>query len=156
MSFWEQDFDKSVKKHFDFLKNNLENQNIYSSKFSEILQEMDIFDTEEIEENKEENSEDGKENPSNEDDKSEQDDKKNKALKTKQKSSIDSDYDIDEFNLDDQLSEIDQNEQNSEQIIQKSSKELNLDYKIFTNEFDEIIKAENLENTKSRFKLGKS
>ena len=74
---------------------------------------------------------------SNEDDKSEQDDKKEQSAKDETESSIDSDYDIDEFNLDDQLSEIDQNEQNSEQIIQKSSKELNLDYKIFTNEFDE-------------------
>ncbi len=156
LSYWEKDFDKSVKKHFDFLKNNLENQNIYSSKFSEILQEMDIFDTEEIEENKEENSEDGKENPSNEDDKSEQEDKKEQSAKDDTESSIDSDYDIDEFNLDDQLSEIDQNEQNSEQIVQKSSKELNLDYKIFTNEFDEIIKAENLESTEESFKLRKN
>ena len=40
-----KDFDKSINKHLKFLKDNLENQNKYSSKFSEILQELDIFQT---------------------------------------------------------------------------------------------------------------
>ena len=39
-------FDKSIKKHIDFLYQNLENQKIYGSKFSEIIQNMDIFDAE--------------------------------------------------------------------------------------------------------------
>ena len=43
LSFWERDFDKAINKYIDFLKNNLESQNIYSLKFSEILQKMDIF-----------------------------------------------------------------------------------------------------------------
>ena len=45
LNFWENDFDKSINKHIKFLKDNLENQKIYSSKFSEILQEMNIFQT---------------------------------------------------------------------------------------------------------------
>ena len=32
-----------INKHIKFLKENFENQEIYSSKFSKILQEMDIF-----------------------------------------------------------------------------------------------------------------
>ena len=146
LSFWEQDFEKSIKRHLNFLKDNLENQEIYSSKFSEILRNMDIFDTEEVEENREENNEEGHENPSDENDNSEQEDQKEQSAKDETEASIDSDYNIDEYNLDDQFNEIDQNEQSSEQIIQKSNKDFNLDYKIFTNEFDEIIKAENLEN----------
>ena len=43
LNFWEKDFEQVVEKHIDFLKENLESQNKYSSKFSEILQEMDIF-----------------------------------------------------------------------------------------------------------------
>ena len=43
LSFWENEFDQSITKHIPFLKDNLEDQNKYSSKFSEILQEMDIF-----------------------------------------------------------------------------------------------------------------
>ena len=43
LSFWEKDFDESIDKHFDFLNKNLEDQNNYSLKFSEILENMDVF-----------------------------------------------------------------------------------------------------------------
>tara|TARA_A100001015_G_scaffold295240_1_gene374011 strand:+ start:452 stop:2251 length:1800 start_codon:yes stop_codon:yes gene_type:complete len=156
LSFWEKDFDNSIKKHFNFLNDNLENQKIYSSKFSEILQDMDIFDTEETEENKEENNDEGKENPSNEDSKSDQEDQKDHNTKDETEASMDSDYNIDEYKLDEQLDDINLGEENSEQIIKKSNNHFNLDYKIFTNEYDEIIKAENLENTEESLKLRKN
>ena len=44
LKFWKKDFDKSIDKHFEFLKQNLENQEIYNAKFSEILESMDIFE----------------------------------------------------------------------------------------------------------------
>ena len=37
---------------------------------------------------------------------------------------------------------------NSEQIIQKNIDNINLDYKIFTTQYDEVTKAENLENAR--------
>ena len=47
--------------------------------------------------------------------------------------------------------------QSSEQLIQKKNiNDLNLDYKIFTNQFDEIAKAENLENSEEAIKLRKN
>ena len=67
LNFWEKDFDKVMNKHIDFLKENLEYQNEYSSKFSEILQEMDIFKNDDNEETREENQDDGQNNPSNDD-----------------------------------------------------------------------------------------
>ncbi len=156
LSFWEKDFDKSIKKHFDFLNENLENQKKYCSKFSEILQDMDIFDTDETEENKEENSDEGKDNPSNEDSNSDQEDQKDQNKKDEAEASLDSDYNIDEYNLEDQLNDIDISEENPEQVIKKSINDLSLDYKIFTNEFDEIIKAENLEDNEEALKLRKN
>ena len=156
LSFWEKDFDKSIKKHIDFLYQNLENQKIYSSKFSEILQNMDIFDIEEIDENKEEPNNEAKDESSNEDDKSDQEEKKDASPKDETESAMDSDYNKDEYNLDDQFDDINLGEENSEQIVKKSIKDLNLDYKIFTNEFDEIIKAENLENEEDSLKLRKN
>ena len=61
--------------------------------------------------------------------------------------SMDSDYNIDEYKLDEQLVDTDEKNQNSEQVIQKKMLEnLNMDYKVYTSEFDEITKAENLEN----------
>ena len=156
LSFWEKDFDESIKKHIDFLSQNLENQKIYGSKFSEILQNMDIFDTEEVEKNKDEQNNEAKGTSSNEDDKSDQEDKKDSRPEDQTESAMESDYNKDEYNLDDQLDDINLDEENSEQIIKKSIKNLNLDYKIFTNEFDEIIKAENLENEEESLKLRKN
>ncbi len=154
--FWEKDFDKSIKKYVDFLNNNLESQEIYCSKFSEILQNMDIFDSEETNEKKEDQNDQGKEASSNEDDKSSQEDKKDPNFKDESEATLDSDYSLDDYNLDEQLDDINLSEENSEQIVKKSIKDLNLDYKIYTNEFDEIIKAENLENKEESLKLRKN
>ena len=156
LSFWEKDFDKSIRKHFGYLNENLENQEIYSSKFSEILKEMDIFDSEETEENKEENNDEGKENPSNEDNKSEQEDQRDQDAKDETQASMDADYSIDEYNVEEQINEVDQSEEKSEQISKRSNNDLSLDYKIFTSEFDEIIKAEKLESLEEALKLRKN
>ena len=66
LSFWEKDFEKSILKHKKFLQENLENQIVYNSKFSEILNEMDIFQDENTEK-EDTNQENGKDDPSNED-----------------------------------------------------------------------------------------
>ena len=44
LGFWENDFNSSFKDHIEFLIKNIENQQNYNSKFSEILKEMDIFE----------------------------------------------------------------------------------------------------------------
>ena len=65
LKFWEKDFDDAIDKHIKFLKDNLEDQNKYSHKFSEIFEKMEIFQSDENEETKEENQNDGPDNPSN-------------------------------------------------------------------------------------------
>ena len=156
LNFWEKDFDKSLLKHRKFLKDNFENQDIYSSKLSKILQEMDILQTENNEEI-EENQENEQNNPSNNDQESETDDQKEEKKDKETEASLDSDYDIDEYRLDEQLVDTDSDQQSSEQVIQKKNiKDLNLEYKIFTTKFDEIIKAENLENFDEIKKLRKT
>ena len=157
LNFWEKDFDQAIDEHFDFLKENLEYQQKYSSKFSEILQEMDIFQTDEADESKEENSKQGQDNPSNEDQNSENDDDKDQHLQDQTEATMESDYDIDEYKLDEQLIDADSENQTNDQIIQKQNLEsLDLEYKIFTNQFDEITKAENLENSDEASKLRKT
>ena len=156
LSFWENDFDGSINKHIKFLKENLENQYNYSSKFSEILAEMDIFQSEEKEENKEENQEEGQNNPSNEDENSETDDNKDQNNEEETEANLDSDYNIDEYKLDEKFTEIDQSDNASEEIMQKRNLEsINIEYKIFTSQYDEIIKAEKLENSDEASKLRK-
>ena len=154
LNFWEKDFDQSIKEHLKFLKDNLEDQNKYGSKFSEILQDSDIFQTEDETESKEENQDDGQDNPSNDDQESGNKDQKDQNKEDETEANLD--YDIDKYKIDEQLVDTDSDQQSSEQVIQKKNlNDLNLDYKIYTNQFDEIVKAENLENTDETNKLRK-
>ncbi len=157
LSFWETEFDQSISKHIKFLKENLENQSKYSSKFSEIFEQMDIFESEENEETKEQNPDEGQDNPANDDEESDSEDKKDQNKEEETEASLDADYNIDEFKMDEQLVDTDSEKESSEQVVQKKIlNNINLEYKIFTTEFDEVIKAENLENADESKKLRKT
>ena len=116
---------------------------------------MDIFQSEEDQTN-EENQDQGQDNPSNDDKNNDNEDNKDESKDQETQATLDADYEVDEFNLDEQLSEREADEQSTEQILKKNIDNLNLDYKIFTTQFDEIIKAENLENADEATKLRKS
>ena len=157
LSFWEKDFDGSLNKHVKFLKNNVENQNIYSSRFSQILQEMDIFQTEDEEEARDDNQEKNQNNSSNNDEENKSESENEQNSDEESQANIDSDYNIDEHKMDEQLADSDSDKENSEQVVQKKSlNDLNLDYKIFSSQFDEVTKAENLENAGEINKLRKN
>ena len=157
LNFWEKDFDKSINKHINFLKENFEDQNTYSLRFSEILQKMDIFQTEDNEESKEQNQEDGQDNASSDDQEKDAEDKRDQNKDQEAEASFDADYNIDEYRLDEELIDKDSDQQSSEQIIQKKNvNDFNLEYKIYTTQFDEITKAENLENADEAIKLRKT
>jgi cobaltochelatase CobT len=157
LSFWEKDFDRVIEKHIEFLKKNLEFQNKYSSKFSEILQKMEIFQSGENEETNEENPNDEQNNPSDDDQQNESQDKNDQNKEEETAASLDSDYTIDEYKLDEQLLDADSDQDSDEQIIQKKNiNDFNLEYKIFTNQYDEITKAENIENSDEALKLRKT
>ena len=156
LSFWEKDFDRTIEEHIDFLKNNLNHQENYSSKFSELLDKMDIFQTAEDEIN-EENHQDAQNNPSDENQDSTDENNKDQNKDDITETSLDSEYDISEYKLNEEILETDSDQNINNQIIQKNSfKDLNIDYKIYTNQFDEIIKAENLENSDDASKLRKT
>ena len=156
LNFWEKDFEVSIEKHREFLMNNLENQNTYASKFSQIFEEMDIFQSDEDNEKEEENHDQGQDNPSNDDQNSDNEDNKDENNDQETQASLDADYNIDEFNLDEQLNDVESDEQSSEQIVKKNIDNINLEYKKFTTQFDEIIKAENLNNADEASKLRNS
>ncbi len=156
LNFWEKDFEVSIEKHREFLMNNLDNQNTYASKFSQIFEEMDIFQSDEDNEREEENHDQDQDNPSNDDQNSDNEDNKDENNDQETQASLDADYNIDEFNLDEQLNDVESDEQSSEQIVKKNIDNINLEYKKFTTQFDEIIKAENLDNADEASKLRKS
>ena len=155
--FWQKDFDNAIEKHLEFLKKNLESQNQYSYKFSEILKEMEIFKNEENDETLDENKDDGSDNPSNDNQKNDTEDNKDQNKEDEPNATLDSEYDINEYKLDEEMVDSDSSQENNEQIIQKKNiNNLNLEYKIFSTQFDEVIKAENLENFNEATKLRKT
>ena len=158
LNFWKNDFDKSLKVHLEFLSKNLENQEIYNSKVSEILQELNIFDdTNEStnENNQQDEIDQSDENQDNQSPDSDENDAKKQQEDNQE--GIDSEYDFSEHKIEDQSVDSDSENQTSETIIQKYGTEFNdKDYKVFTKEFDEISKAENLENLEEVSKLRKN
>ena len=158
LSYWENDFDKSLKKHINFLLENLENQDIYNSKVSEILQNLDIFDDTNESKNQEDQQNDNNEADADQNN-TDTDSDNNEENKQREEGeeSFDSEYDFSEHKIDEQIVDTDSEKQSSETIIQKGGGEFSdKDYKVFTKEFDEISKAENLENLEEITKLRKN
>ena len=158
LSFWEKDFNKSINEHVNFLCNNFENQNNFNNKFSQILQKMDIFDVEEHDDKKEENQEEDQENSSSNNEEDSLDSKKEHSEQEQNESSLNADFDIDEHKLDDQSIDSKSMDENLEQALNKKTdiNNIGLDYKIFTTQFDEVVRAENLENRSEIIKLRKA
>ena len=109
LDFWEKDFNQSINQHIKFLKDNLEDQNKYSSKLSEILAKMDIFQSQENEEDLKENNDDGQSNPSDQNEDSQNNDDREQDKKDELETSG-LHYDIDEYKLDEQLVDNDLND----------------------------------------------
>ena len=158
LSFWNDEFDASFKKHLNFLKKNLEDQSQYNGKFSELLQNMDIFDN--TDEKQTDDNEKNIENQSDEnlDDKNDESDgSQEKKQQEENQNGFDTEYDFSEHKIDEQLVDTDSEKQSSETVVQRMNmNSLQKDYKIFTKEFDEIAKAENLENQEEITKLRKN
>ena len=158
LGYWEEDFINSFNKHIEYLNKNLENQDSYNSKFSEILQNMEIFQSEDSEdkEQTQEEDEQNKNNSNNEEsNESSKSDEKNQD--DSQRDGVDGLDDNNEFRLDEQLIDAESENESSENILQKLNVGINdKDYKVFTTEFDEIAKAELLENQEEILKLRKN
>ena len=156
LTFWEKEFNSSLSKHINFLSKNIENQENYNSKFSKILQGMDIFESEN-EKNEDEKNKNEQDNSLENNDQNQSQGEQEKNKQDENQNGVDSDYDLDEYKLDEQLVDTDSENQSSENVIQKINTSIyDKDYKIFTNEFDEIAKAETLQNAEEISKLRKN
>jgi len=152
LSFWKKDFDSSLSNHIKFLYKNIENQEIYNSKFSEILEKMNIFDTQNENEENESQKNENNENYNNEQDQSEEEQEKNKQ--DENQNEIDAYNDLNEYSMNEQLVDTDSEKQSSKNVIQKMNiNTIDKNYNIFTNQFDEIVKAETLESVEEIAKL---
>jgi len=158
LSFWSKEFEEYLNNDLNFLKKNIEDQQKYNSKFSELLQKMDIFDNSDESQNEDDQREMDDQNSEHLDNESQDTDgKQEKKEQDENQNGLDSDYDFSEHKIDEQLVDTDSEKQSSEKIIQKMNYDVsNQDYKIFTNQYDEITKAENLEKGEEILKLRKN
>ena len=158
LSFWEKDFTSSIDEHLNFLNENLENQDSYGLKFSEILEKMNIFNSNNKENNEDEDKKDNeqeKKSESNDDNQS--DDKEDENKQDETQTSLDAGFDLSDQQIDEQLEGLDSTKDSKENIIQRTNlNNIDQEYKIFTTEFDEIAKAEVLEDAKEIQKLRKN
>jgi len=155
LSFWEKDFTQSIDKHLDFLNKNLENQDNYGLKFSEILENMDVFSSNNNEDSEDNNEKDNQQNNKSENSDNNQSDKKDDDNKQDEtQASLDAGFDLSDQQMSEQLEDLDSVKESIENVIQKTnSNYTDQDYKVFTTEFDEIAKAETLEDSDEIRKL---
>ena len=157
LSFWEKDFNSSIDEHLDFLNKNLEDQESYGLKFSEIFENMDVFNSNNDEKNQDDEKDNEQENKSDNDDDNQPDGKEDKTKQDESLTSIDAGFDLSDQQMDEQLEDSESLKESLENIMQKTNlNNIDQEYKVFTTEFDEIAKAEILEDIKEIQKLRKN
>ena len=153
LSFWEKEFGHSLNNQIKFLLKNAENQEVYSSRFSEILKKMGIFDSE----NKKNESQENQDNNENNNNQNNNEQEQEKNTQNENENGLDGDYDFDEYSMNEQLVDTNSEEQSQENIIQKMNiNSIDKKYSIYTSQFDEIAKAEKLETDEEITKLRKN
>ena len=158
LSYWQKDLKNAFDKHVRFFKENLQNQKIYNSKISEILKGMDLFESNDETQNNNEDQDDANKSENNEENQDQNSDQDQSSQETQDENQgIDTEYDFSEHQLEENLSDTDTEKENSENLMQKiNNSSSDLEYKIFTTNFDEIAKAENLEGLDEIIKLRKN
>ena len=157
LSYWRKDFDKNLNNHLNYLESNIENQENYNSKFSQLLENMDIFENTQNQENNQNlDNQNSAKNESTED----SSDDENKDFSDKKSESqfdTEADYDVNQFRMEEDSEQSDDNGESLERVAQKINiKKKNIEYKVFTTKFDEIDKAENLEKEEEILRLRKN
>ena len=156
LDYWRKDFDKNFINHLNYLKENIENQDNYNSKFSQLLDKLDIFENTQDQQNNQnqENQNPGKNDSENNEENNEK--SENSEEKSEEQLNTESDYDVNQFRMDDKEQTEDSGE-SLERVAQKLNvNKKNIEYKIFTSKFDEIAKAENLEKEEEILRLRKN
>ena len=158
LSYWYKELNEAFENYIQFFLENLQNQNEYNSKISEILKNMDIFENNDETQNNNENQDNEDESSNNNENQEQNSDQDQSPQETKEDSrSVDGDYDFSEHQLEENLIDKDNEKESSENLMQKiNSKSSDSEYKIFTTKFDEIAKAENLESKDEVIKLRKN
>ena len=157
LGYWKEDFEKTFNIHLNYLKKNIENQDNFNSKFSQLLEKLDIFENTQDQQNSnnQENQDLGNDDSTNNEDNDEK--SEDFEEKSDDQLSTESDYDVSQFRIDEDKDQTEDSGESLEKVTQKLNlNKKNIEYKIFTSKFDEIAKAENLEKEEEILRLRKN
>jgi len=156
LSYWKDLFDKNLKKELKELDNFLEDQNKYNKLIADLINNLDFEDP---------NAKEKEKNDSSDQDKSssEKNDENNDLSEQEENQRTDSDLNV----VESSFKSLNQNEDFSEKeekevvgdpsLLKKNEKIFPKEkYKIFTNKYDEIKNAEELENDEEIIRLRKN
>ena len=118
---------------------------------------MEVFSSDNKEDEEKNNKENDQENESENSNENQPDAKDDNNKQSDTQASLDVGFDISDQQMNEQLEDSESLKESTESILQKKNlNNVDQEYKIFTNEFDEVAKAEILEDTKELQKLRKN
>ena len=153
LNYWKDLLDKNLKKNLIELDSSIENQSKFGQLVADLIENLDFEDSDSKE--KEEKKETTKEDNSL----SEKNDKENDPSQKEEGQS--SDYDLNSFESSNENDDFNQKEMKevmgNPSLMRKNKKNLLKEkYKVFTNEFDAVQNAEELENENEIARLRKN
>ena len=157
LSYWQDLFDKNLKKKLKELDDCLENQSKFNHIVSEMINKLDFADTNSKEREEQKETQKNKSSSENDSGENNQANKEEENQENEYNFNID-DADINSINENDSLNQNEAEEIKGDPNLKKRyQKNLFKDnYKIFTNEYDEIKEAEELENEEEIIRLRKN
>ena len=156
LGFWEKMFDQKLISKIDFFKQNMHNQEIFNSTFSEIIETMDIGENSEEQDQENESESNNNENQNDNNSEQNNDEKEKNKLEIDQ-NSLEAEFDLNEIKMDESLVDPNSESDNNPMIKERQNYPTNRNpYKIYTEEFDEISKAEKLETNEEIIRLRKN
>ena len=157
LSYWKNLFDKNLKQKLKKLNDCIENQNEFNRLSAELIENLDFEDT------TEENNKEKKESAQNDSSESENQDQENNEQDNNEEQKKDSDLNVLESSFEpiDEDHNLDQKEAKEitgdPNLVRRNQKNLLLSkYKIYTNEYDEIKNAEELDKEEEIIRLRKN
>ena len=150
LSYWKKLFDKNLSSKLTQLDNCIENQSTYSHLVANLIANFGLEDSDSKK----------REESTNENSSSPEKNNNDNSFQKEEEQSTDSDLNVAENNFD-SFSEEDDSEQKSEKKVTTNQSSLNKNlsnekYKIFTNQYDEVKNAEELEREDEIIRLRKN
>tara|TARA_Y100000590_G_scaffold394773_1_gene474193 strand:- start:2740 stop:4551 length:1812 start_codon:yes stop_codon:yes gene_type:complete len=156
LSYWKDLFDKNLKKNLKKLDNSLLDQDKFSNIVAELIENLEFDDSDSKEEEQKKETKNNEEPPSEGDEDNNSEEKKDESQNETELNAIESN--LGTLDEDQNLNEDSSKETVSDQNFQRKTNKnlLKEKYKIFTQEYDEVKYAEDLEKENEITRLRKN